>query len=154
MDEEKEPRWCFWKHTIIGDGATVYMKRLTLLATPWFSVKLHKIFRADGQRELHDHPWNFLSVVLWGTYVEETITEPREVVWFNWKKAEDSHSISWVSTKPVVTLVFCGPVKRTWGFWVKKPTEPKAKTVSKCMSHFYCAHTWVPFYSYEKLDQP
>ncbi len=132
----KARRWGFWYWKIIGENENVYMRRLNILLTPWFSVKLHFIYRPDEQRgDLHDHPWNFLSLVLWGSYVEDVPREracgpcecddctatkqPRWVRWFNWKRAEDSHSITWVSDKPIITLVFCGPVRRPWGFWTK-----------------------------------
>jgi hypothetical protein len=33
---------------------------------------LHKIMRSDADRELHDHPWAFASLILWRGYHEET----------------------------------------------------------------------------------
>lgn len=134
IDPKAARKWGFWYWKIIGDGKSVYMRRLNILLTPWFSIKLHFIYRPDNQRDLHDHPWSFLSLLLWGSYVEDvpvyrpndsqclcsdctTSIEPRHVRWWNWKRAEDQHSIIWVSNQPIVTLVFCGPIRRTWGFW-------------------------------------
>lgn len=36
-----------------------------------FGVYLHRITAADPGIDLHDHPWPFVSVVLWGGYWEE-----------------------------------------------------------------------------------
>lgn len=122
--------WIFWNHQVIGDGKTVYIRRLEILRTPLFSVMLHRIYRPDQQRELHDHPWSFLSLILRGWYEEDVphrcqyhncffsgCPSSRKVRWFNWKRAEDSHSIRWVSRSPVWTLVFTGPKRRVWGFY-------------------------------------
>ncbi len=136
IDPKAARKWGWWYWKIIGDGHSVYMRRLNILLTPWFSIKLHLIYRPDQQRDLHDHPWSFLSLVLWGSYVEDVPTEPccgpcrcddcdadrepRRVRWVNWKRAEDRHAITWVSSRPIVTLVFCGAIRRSWGFWTKK----------------------------------
>lgn len=36
-----------------------------------FNCKLHTFFRGDEDRELHDHPWPFWSLVIMGGYHEE-----------------------------------------------------------------------------------
>jgi hypothetical protein len=46
------------------------MTRWRILTTPWFSIKLHHFHRSDEDRELHDHPWLFVSLILWGGYTE------------------------------------------------------------------------------------
>lgn len=53
------------------------MTRWRILSTPWFHVKLHKFHRSDEDRELHDHPWAFVSLILWGGYTE--VRPPIEV---------------------------------------------------------------------------
>lgn len=128
---EDKRRWGFLKRFVIHNGLSVYLDRLNLIITPWFSIKLHRIYRPDNQRDLHDHPWNFLSIVLWGSYIENTPDGERKHRWFNFKRASDLHSIRHVSRSPVWTLVFCGRVQRVWGFQT--------------------AEGWVPWYNYEKL---
>lgn len=53
---------------ILGDS--VYMRRWRFLNTPWFGIRLHHIIRSDYDRELHDHPFTFLSIILRGGYTE------------------------------------------------------------------------------------
>lgn len=107
----------------IGD----YMDRW-VLETPWFSVRLHKIQRDDDARALHDHPWDFVSLILWGRYRE---LEPggfcpcavcgglrsrtRRIGPLNIKRAEALHRLE-VVRGPVWTLCFTGPRRRQWGF--------------------------------------
>jgi hypothetical protein len=43
--------------------------------TRFGGVKLHHILRSDDDRDLHDHPWSFLSIVLKGGYWEHTPTD-------------------------------------------------------------------------------
>ncbi len=145
---EQARRWGILHRMLIGDGVSTYIDRLTLITTPWFSVKLHRIYRPDQQRELHDHPWSFFSVILRGWY-EENIPCPIDVCqgpevahivsrcvrWWNWKPAEGRHSIRHVSRTPVWTLVFTGPRRRIWGFWVDGGTR------------------FVPWNEYEKLNE-
>lgn len=100
----------------------VYMRRWPLITTPWFEVKLHHILLPDGERELHDHPWSFLSFVLRGWYLEESQTYPSArkrinlIRWINRKSAIELHRIAQVPPKGVWTLVFCGRRVREWGF--------------------------------------
>lgn len=49
-----------------------YMRRY-LLRTPWFGVRLHRILRADTNPHCHDHPFSFVSIMLWGGYREELV---------------------------------------------------------------------------------
>lgn len=134
--EYASPRWAFMKRRLIGSADSVYLDRVYVVQTPWFGIMFHRIFRPDRQRDLHDHPWNFLSFVLRGHYVEDTIDGPMHRHWWNYKRAEDRHSITWVSRSPVWTLVFTGRKRRTWGFWVDG------------------GQRWVRWTDYEKVDQP
>lgn len=130
------PRWAFMNRRLIGSDSDVYLDRLYVVQTPLFGVMLHRIYRPDNQRDLHDHPWNFFSVILLGHYVEDTAQGPKRRRWFNWKRAEDRHSIRECSRRPVWTLVFTGRKRRTWGFWVDSGTR------------------WVKWTEYDKVEQP
>jgi hypothetical protein len=130
------PRWAFMRRRKIGTDDDVYLDRVYVIQTPWFGIMFHRIFRPDNQRDLHDHPWSFLSFVLRGSYVEDTPNGLRRVRWWNWKRAEDRHSIREVSRRPVWTLVFTGPKRRTWGFWIDGGTR------------------FVKWTEYARVDQP
>lgn len=106
---------CFFSH-IRG-----YMNRF-LIKTPWGSIRLHRILRADEERDLHDHPFDFTSVILVGGYTEDRPAEKGRAMCFEYRagdvihrKAEDAHIIAHV-LPGTLTLVFSGPKRREWGF--------------------------------------
>jgi hypothetical protein len=116
-------RWCLLRWTDVdpeGSGE-IYLTRLHIVQTPWFSIMLHWLRRADPQPDLHDHPNDFISLVLRGGYSEERETRrgyssSRDIRFFNIMKAEDRHKILSVK-KSTITLVFANKVRRNWGFW-------------------------------------
>lgn len=53
-------------------GEEKYLIRISLFKCKWFSIKLHKALMSDPAIP-HDHPWNYISLILWGGYTEERI---------------------------------------------------------------------------------
>lgn len=92
-----------------------YMKRW-ILSTPWGTLRLHKIMRSDLDRDMHDHPWDFTSLILSGGYFDHTPEGTKAYVrgMVNHKKAEDRHRLTLI--KPTWTFVVSGPMRRAWGF--------------------------------------
>lgn len=45
--------------------------RYPLLRTPYGDLFLHHFRRSDEDRELHDHPWSFFTLILAGGYLEQ-----------------------------------------------------------------------------------
>lgn len=129
--EEKSSQgaWALLRRFTIRCPGGRYLDRVRIVQTPWFAVWLHRIARPDADRHLHDHPRSFLSIVLRGGYVEEVPifqtdwkgrapTILNVVRWSSFKRAKDLHRIVdlWRSGAPTWTLVFCGPLRRRWGF--------------------------------------
>lgn len=58
------------------DGSkVVYLRRWYLIRIPrLFSIRIHHILQPDTDRDPHDHPWPFLSILLKGSYVEKWAT--------------------------------------------------------------------------------
>lgn len=57
-----------------------YMERYWLIKPSRLlpiSVRIHCIKRADLDRDPHNHPWNFRTIVLRGSYTEELLVTPR-----------------------------------------------------------------------------
>ena len=63
----------FRRRRILGLNDQSYLDRWPLALTPWGRVYLHR-FHAPDPACLHDHPWRFWSLVLWGGYWETTKT--------------------------------------------------------------------------------
>lgn len=126
---KKSPRWAFLSWFTIPDSidpSVTYLRRLRILQTPWFGVYLHWIYLPDRDRDLHDHPWPFTSVVLRGGYTEE-VMQPRVYKSVSVKKThgrfsahvmhlDQAHQITRIESG-TVTLVLVGKRSRTWGFW-------------------------------------
>jgi hypothetical protein len=128
-------RWKFLEHRTIGaeDGSGPLLERYVIIRHPkLFGVFVHKLCRSDHDRALHDHPWGFISLVLKSGYREEHFTHYRktwagewpETVYrrnkpgmFLFRPATWRHRVI-IDGKPAWTLVFVGPRRRRWGFWI------------------------------------
>lgn len=123
-------------HQIIGSDDDPYMLRWYVIPrNPLLNVYLHKFMRSDDDRALHDHPWWFVSLMLWGSYTEvtdagrarRTAPEPwrlffgdRPVVFraAEWRHRVELLGHGWRDHEsPCWTLIVTGPRRRTWGFW-------------------------------------
>jgi hypothetical protein len=49
----------------------LYLRRYYIAETRWGNIFLHNICRSDDDPDPHDHPWNFLTIVLKGSYYDE-----------------------------------------------------------------------------------
>ena len=109
--------WCLWRWKDVLWQEELYLRRLILVQTPWFSIMLHFIESPDMQQDLHDHPVSFFSFILKGYYVEDTGDGQMYVrSLYNWVPATTKHQITALSDGGVVTLCFAGPRVRDWGF--------------------------------------
>jgi hypothetical protein len=101
-----------------------------------FNVVLHKIVKSDDPI-FHDHPWEYMTIVLRGGYWEHTFKYENSVRIENvkWRGpgsiiirgADDCHWLELDKEKPATTLFFMGPQEREWGFLTED--GPKYKWV-------------------------
>lgn len=136
----------------------LYMQRLTLEFGPRRrTVRLHVIHRADVDNCLHDHPWPFWGLVLWGGYVEEippqstTVEEatrgyPRRIEnhvrpWRIFRRSLNyKHRIVRLKARVSVTLAFSGPISQGWGFYTRngKTSWENFESVERSRRVFWC----------------
>lgn len=112
--------WFFSLEEINGHNVCpTYLYRWTLARLPWFSVYLHHFVGDDWSRDMHDHPKRFISIGLWGRYVEETPRgETRYYApWLRTFPAEHIHRIRLPEGATCWTLVIVLKATRPWGFW-------------------------------------
>lgn len=84
-----------------------------------FSVNIHKICKADEDKHLHNHPWNFMSIVLKGGYIERLQSGKANLRTFlntAIRRAEKFHKIDEMVTKTVYTLNFMWGERKEWGY--------------------------------------
>lgn len=135
-------KWAFWKWADIPDARDerrVYLRRLRILQTPWFALYLHFIFQSDKDRDPHDHPFAFRSLIVRGGYTErvwglDNLNGERWIahhpVKRSWKRftihktsLHVAHMIDYL-LPGTVTLVFCGPKVQDWGFYTDRGFIP------------------------------
>jgi hypothetical protein len=134
-------------HLHIGD----YMQRWFLLGSDAdqtrIRIRIHRIMRSDAGRDLHDHPWWYLTIILRGGYWEHTHITDAEYCratargtlvvtgvtddgfnikkWYGrgsilFRRATARHRIEIPEGGEAWTLFTTGPKQREWGFWPKQ----------------------------------
>ncbi len=103
-----------------------------------FNITLHKILVSDLD-DLHDHPWNYATLILKGGYWEHT---PEGKFWrgpghFRYRKSDDLHRLELAKDEngnelPCWSLFYMGTKKQEWGFirngeWVHNETYLREK---------------------------
>lgn len=100
----------------------LHFRRWRIISTPWFKIYLHGIYMADEDVHLHNHPWNFYSLVLKGWYSERleskvgfNIRSPRQLV----KRTKNQfHKIDSLHSKAIYTLNLMYGKEESWGYKV------------------------------------
>ena len=117
--------WQLWERETIYDPESKkpYIKRIRIIKTPMFSIFYHRFYLPDKDRALHDHPWNFATVLLTGSYSETIKTHPyagpkdfaRHSPGIYFHPSKHFHRINTL-LGTVRTLVFIGAKHKNWGF--------------------------------------
>lgn len=144
-------RWAFMETFVVPDydSDLDYLRRLRIVQTPWFGIYLHRLGTPDSRPTLHDHPWNFVSIVLRGGYTEMVPSatthasryhDAHHVRRLNRKRAEDFHYIRSLDRTPTWTLVLVGRRRRVWGYldrdgtWTQFDQHPHAAEFDAAMA--------------------
>lgn len=132
--------WRRWSH-VRAEHATTWWLRLLVRLPPlqkffswWPNAYLHLFLRDDDDRALHDHPWHWCSILLFGGYIEHTIDaggihrrRRRAAPSIKFSGPKRAHRIELLHRSvihpdhdagrvPCWTLFITGPRLRTWGF--------------------------------------
>jgi hypothetical protein len=126
MTGKPSPRWAFMQGFQVVKNGRPYLDRLRIVQTPWFSVLLHRIHTPDLDRDPHDHPWWFTSLILSGSYEERIWDDPDRLNWVRTRRRPrfslravrftEAHRITAVDGL-LWTLVLTGPRRREFRFW-------------------------------------
>jgi hypothetical protein len=112
-------------HQVIGQPDRPYLLRWFLIPpNRTCNIYLHRFLGSDDPTP-HDHPWNFVSIVLSGSYIEELPDgrrHRRRAGHLGWRRAEHRHRVVLATDargaeRPCTTLVITGRHRRDWGFW-------------------------------------
>lgn len=122
--------------SIIGSELEVpYLLRWHIIPrNKYFNIYLHKFLRDDEDRARHCHPWASLSLLLSGSYIEDTVRGRK--LYKTWRliyrEATYTHRIELIDNKPAWTLFITGPKVRDWGF--------------------HCPKGWIPWWEFTAGD--
>jgi len=105
--------------SLSGPDGAEYMRRYYKSGHPkGRSSRFHRIITSDPGRVMHDHPWDFISQLLQGCYIEHTPQGTR--VWrapcVIRRRAEMPHRLE-LPEGEAWTYVLLGRPRRRWGFW-------------------------------------
>lgn len=92
-----------------------------------FSIRIHHWIRSDVKTHFHDHPYDFLSIVIKGSYHNITPNARTKVsagsVWIS--KGTELHYLE-IPRGGAWTLLFCSRPYKKWGFFVNgKRVSPR-----------------------------
>ncbi len=111
---------CFWRWTDVPTG---YIVRLHLVKLWRASVCLHWLVKPDPEPFNHDHPVSFLSLILWGSYLERRSGKLQmEYIWRRWwnyisASFDDRHTILEVKPHTLTLCLMWAPAGgRLWGY--------------------------------------
>lgn len=115
-------RKLFKVEEINGAGrCPTYLYRWILLQTRWFNAYLHHFVGDDWSLDLHDHPKRFISIGLWGGYMEarpsQTESTRFRAPWVRTFPADHVHRLWLGPFGSCWTLVITLKTVRPWGFY-------------------------------------
>jgi len=139
------------KRIITDNEGDEYMHRYYLIhkeklnafeeVKPWPNIYIHRILKSDPDRDPHDHPWNYCTIILTGGYYEWVPTKVpsgrtiekrkwRRPGTILWRRANSFHRLELI--QPVTTIFIHGRRFREWGFltkagWIDRMTYFKQK---------------------------
>jgi hypothetical protein len=84
-----------------------------------FAIRLHHWHASDDERAFHDHPYWFITVVLWGGYddVSPAGIDRLRIGSVRFRPANHRHTVR-IIHPGTRTLLLSGPTTQRWGFWV------------------------------------
>ena len=109
-------------------------RRFRLFKSKNYGVYLHHWVRPDREPHHHSHPWDYTSILLKGSYIEETFNSSKRIKKFIpiRRKAEEFHKMHPIGD--AWTLVIRGPEKQVYGF--------------------LGFDGWIPWYDYNDIKHP
>jgi hypothetical protein len=149
----------------VGDeNGPIYLIRYSIFSCPWFAVKLHRILISDDDC-LHDHPGSFISIILWGGYVEHTLKSEIGSHFPSTKREK----INITGSEPPELVIFTKHVKKLYGpgsvLWrpapwahrleIFQPATTLVITFKKVRTWgFYTKNGWVEWMKYIRAGRP
>jgi hypothetical protein len=107
------------KREVIGQAECPLMHRWTLLSCRFGKLLVHHFLPTQRDRDAHDHPRSFVTIVVRGGYDDVQPDGTLDRVYapaIRYRPAEHAH-VTMAGPKGAWTIVLMGPQRREWGFW-------------------------------------
>lgn len=117
-DNAGKPARSIGSREIIGPPGCPIMYRRTLLSGRLGKLLWHEFFAGSSDKDPHDHPRSFLTIVLQGGYDDvraDGHVDHVRAPTIRYRRATHAH-ITRVGPTGAKTLVLMGPLRRDWGF--------------------------------------
>ncbi len=126
-------RKLFLVKEIKSKTGTLHFQRFRLLdIEDSLRIYVHRISASDEDAHMHDHPWDFRSLILRGSYTEESVAHvgqtpvtrtytPGTVIEHEYS---DFHQIT-LNTPVVWSLVVATGMRHPWGYLVNERWVPQ-----------------------------
>lgn len=107
-----------WVKEIKSKEGELHFKRFSIFACRYFSIYIHHIYKADQDKHLHNHPWNYVSMVIKGSYLEQSVAGVNHIMpfSFNYAKRNRFHKILKLNDEKVISIFITGKRHKTWGY--------------------------------------
>lgn len=148
--ETTRKRGLYRRLTLRRADGQVYLNRWGLSHDRIGGILLHAMEAPDPGVDLHDHPWWFVSFVLWGGYTEQRslvreapmlaqiaerfgpsalrgVEVKRRPLSMRSMRLDECHTITTLHRRTCWTLVIKGPRRRSWGFYLPGGYMPEAE---------------------------
>lgn len=99
----------------------LHFQRFAIFETDACALYIHRIHRHDEDLHLHSHPWNFISLILWGEYWELVTSgdyRQKNFGTISRMTRNDFHKIAMITKGPVTTLFFTYGEHMPWYYYV------------------------------------
>lgn len=116
-----------------GTGPVTWRRPIAkMLQLCGISARVHEILSSDTGRDPHDHPFNFLTIILRGGYHESRYNDAGQFIGVKYhgpgsilyRPAGSWHRLDLPNGMVTTTLFITGPKKQSWGFNVKGKKVP------------------------------
>ena len=98
----------------------LHFQRYAIFESKFLSIYIHTFTQPDKDNYEHDHPWNFLLLILKGGYIEQSnnIKYIRNPGFIKFIRGEHRHKIIELNRKKSISIAICGKRKREWGYHI------------------------------------
>lgn len=117
----------------IGNPECPILNRYTLSIPKVGKLRLHRFYPNTTDRDYHDHPWPFVTLVIQGSYTDVTlegrVTEmtPGKI---RYRSANHAHK-TFAGPKGCTTIVASPHERKPWGFFPDGKWMPWSKYMAK-----------------------